>query len=112
MKLKNLFASERDYTQDPFALSDSGGCCGKHDFCIKNLALPSVQHPVEYYDDEELDVFKNRPSHSYSDEEIRQFAEILHTLWDSDLAGWMHSLRLREIELPDSLKDEVFLSLN
>ncbi|MCL1937124.1 MAG: phospholipase [Candidatus Azobacteroides sp.] len=112
MKLKKLFASELDYTQNPFATLDSEGCCGKHEFCIKNLLPPSTQHPVEYYEDEELDFFKNRPSDSYSGEEIEQFAEILHTLWESDIADWIHSLRLREIELPDPLKDEVILILN
>jgi len=112
MKLKNLFASELDYTQNPFASPDAEGCCGKHKLCIKNLKPSSVQQAVEYYDDEELDVFKNRPSNLYNDEEIEQFAEILHTLWKSDIVGWMFSLRLREIELPDSLQDEVILILN
>ena len=33
----------------------------------------------------------------------------LYTMQDIDVAGWVRSLQLRGIELPDDLKDEVFL---
>ncbi|MDR0863739.1 MAG: phospholipase [Candidatus Symbiothrix sp.] len=111
MKLKNLFASEPEPRRDPFSSLDSEVCCGKHIFCQKDLLLKAARHPVEYYDDEELDEFKNRPSDSYTEEETGQFAEILHTLWESDVPGWICSLQLRGIELPDELKDEVLLML-
>ena len=34
---------------------------------------------------------------------------VLYTMQDIDVAGWVRSLQLRGIELPDDLKDEVFL---
>jgi hypothetical protein len=112
MKLKNLFAPGSDDVKNPFASLDSEVCCGKHEFCRKEAMLQAFQNPVEYYDDEELDIFKNRSSDSYSGDEIEQFTEILHTLWEADVPGWINSLQLRGIELPDSLKDEVFLLLD
>jgi hypothetical protein len=112
MKLKNLFASDTEKVRDPFFQEASEGCCGKHKICQKDLALKKAQNPVEYFDDEELDVFKNRSSDSYNEEEIALFAEIFHTLWETDIPGWICSLQLREIELPSQLRDEVFLMLD
>jgi hypothetical protein len=109
MKLKDLFASDTTTARDPFAPLDSEVCCGRHKYCQKELLAKAAQNPIEYYDDEELDRFKNRPSDSYTEEEIEEFAGILHTLWETDVPGWVVSLQLRGIELPDALKDEVLM---
>ena len=37
------------------------------------------------------------------------FRDVLYTTLDVEVAGWIRSLQLRGIELPDDLKDEVFL---
>ena len=71
--------------------------------------LAAVSKDIEYYNDEELDVFKGRHSDSYSTAEIAEFGEVLYTLRSEEVAGWVRSLQLREIELPDPLKDEVLL---
>ena len=34
---------------------------------------------------------------------------ILYTMREDEVAGWVRSLQLRQVELPDELKDEVFL---
>lgn len=112
MKLRNLFQSDTRPPGDPFAREAEDGCCGQHEFCQKELLLQAAQHPVEYYDDEELDVFKGRSSDSYNDEETDLFADILHTMLPVDVSGWIVSLQIREIALPDSLKDTVLLLLN
>ncbi|MCC8145354.1 MAG: hypothetical protein LIO93_02715 [Bacteroidales bacterium] len=112
MKLKNLFATYKDNPGEAFPQEDSEVCCGAHEVCEKDLLAKASLNPVEYYDDEELDVFRGRSSDSYTEEESEQFADILHTMWESDVAGWIRSLQLRGIELPDNLKDEVFLILN
>jgi hypothetical protein len=68
-----------------------------------------VSKGVEYYDDEELDRFRGRPSDSYTDAEVEEFREVLYTCHEEEVAGWSRSLQLRGIELPDELKDELFL---
>jgi len=108
MKLKNLFQSDTRSSGDPFAREEPGTCCGRHAFCEEGLPV-DTSRPIEYYDDEELDVFAGHASDSYSGEEIEQFAEILHSMLDTDVAGWIYSLRLRGIELPDALREEVLL---
>ena len=84
-------------------------CCGQHQSCEKETLLAAVSKQIEYYDDEELDRFKGRPSDGYSEEEIEEFRDILYSMQEVDVAGWSRSLQLRGIELPDELKDELFL---
>jgi hypothetical protein len=103
MKLKNLFTSDTENTRDPFSSEDSGNCCGRHEICQKNQVRKAVQNPIEYYDDEELDIFKNRSPHSYTEDEVALFTEILHSMWKTDVPGWLASLQQRGIALPDKL---------
>ena len=84
-------------------------CCGQHQICEKESLLAAVSKQIEYYDDEELDRFKGRPSDGYSEEEIEEFRDILYSMQEVDVAGWSRGLQLRGIELPDELKDELFL---
>jgi hypothetical protein len=85
------------------------GCCGQHETCEKESLLAAVSREVEYYDDEELDAYRGRPSDAYSAAEVEQFQDILYTMHDDEVAGWVRSLQLRGVALPDDLKDEVLM---
>jgi hypothetical protein len=84
-------------------------CCGQHETCEKESLLAAVSKQIEYYNDEELDGFRGRKSDDYSPDEIDEFREILYTMRDDEVAGWVRSLQLRAVELPDELKDEVYM---
>ena len=84
-------------------------CCGQHEVCKKDSLLAAVSKGIEYYDDEELDRFRGRSSDNYTDAEVEEFREVMFTCQDDEVAGWCRSLQLRGIELPDELKDELFL---
>lgn len=84
-------------------------CCGQHETCEKDSLLAAVSREIEYYNDEELDRFRGTPADAYSAEETEEFREILYTMRDDEVAGWVRSLQLRAVELPDGIKDEVFL---
>jgi hypothetical protein len=86
-------------------------CCGAHEVCEKDSLLSAVSKQIEYYDDEELDSYKNIPADEYSEEAIEEFRNVFYTLKETEVAGWVRSLQLREIELPLELKDEVLLIL-
>lgn len=85
------------------------GCCGQHEICEKESLLAAVSKDVEYYEDEHLDAYRGRTSDSYSDEEVEEFQEVLFTMRNDEVAGWIRSLHLRQIELPDELKDDVIM---
>lgn len=93
----------------PEVVSVDAECCGQHETCERDSLLAAVSKGIEYYDDEELDRFRGRPSDSYIDEEVEEFREVMFTCKDDEVAGWCRSLQLRGIELPDELKDELFL---
>jgi len=84
-------------------------CCGQHETCEKESLLAAISKQIEYYNDEELDRFRGRASDAYSTDETEEFREILYTMREDEVAGWVRSLQLRAVELPDDLKDEVFM---
>jgi len=84
-------------------------CCGLHAVCEREKLMKAATNPVEYYDDEELDAYAGIPQDAYPPEAVREFEEVFYTLLKHDVAGWLHSLQLRGIELPDALKDEALL---
>lgn len=84
-------------------------CCGQHAVCEKESLLAAVSRQIEYYDDEELNRFKGRPADQYTADETDEFRDILYSMQEEDVAGWSRSLQLRGINLPDELKDELFL---
>ncbi len=84
-------------------------CCGQHEVCERDSLLAAVSKEIEYYDDEELDAWKGTPSQGYSEEQCAVFRNILYTMRSDEVAGWVRSLQLRGIELPDEVKDEVLL---
>lgn len=93
----------------PEVIDVDSECCGQHQICEKESLLAAVSKQIEYYDDEELDRFRGRPSDQYEEEEIEEFRDILYSMKDDEVAGWSRSLQLRGVELPDELKDELFL---
>ena len=84
-------------------------CCGQHEVCEKDSLLAALSKKIEYYDDEELDRFRGRQADEYSAAEADEFREVLYTMRPDEVAGWARSLQLRAVELPDEVKDEVYL---
>lgn len=84
-------------------------CCGQHETCERDSLLAAVSKSVEYYDDEELDRFQGTDPAAYDEAAIDEFREVLYTLKEVEVAGWLRSLQLRGVDLPDALKDEAFL---
>ena len=84
-------------------------CCGQHLICEKESLLAGASREIVYYDDEELDRYAGRPSDGYAIDEIGEFEDVFYTLAPGEVAGWIRSLQLRDISLPDALKAEVVL---
>lgn len=86
---------------------DCSSCDGTDDKCEQVCMMEAAVKGVEYYDDEELDRFRGRPSDQYTDEEVEEFAMVLYTMQPHEVKGWNRSLILREINLPNQIKDEL-----
>lgn len=87
-------------------------CCGQHEVCERDSLLAALSKQIEYYDDEELDAYAGRHSDAYSERETDQFREVFYSMQEDDVPGWVRSLQLRNVELPDGLKDEVVMVIN
>lgn len=84
-------------------------CCGAHEVCEKDSLLAALSKQIEYYNDEELDRFRGREGDEYTPEEADEFRDVLYTMRSDEVAGWVRSLQLRMVNLPNEVKDEVFL---
>ena len=108
-----LFSHKKGEDEEPLVEGVSCNTCnGDNSKCEQECMMEAATKETEYYDDEELDLFRGRPSDEYTDEEVEQFADVLYTMKPEEVSGWNRSLILRGINLPDQLKDEVvgFLS--
>ena len=102
---RNRRMPEEEPTVNPVDME----CCGQHEVCEKESMLAALSKQIEYYNDEELDRFRGRSSEAYSSDEIEEFREILYTMRSDEVAGWVRSLQLRGVEVPNGLKDEVLM---
>jgi hypothetical protein len=83
-------------------------CCGAHEVCEADSLLSSSDK-AEYYEDEELDLYQGREAGSYTDEQIEQFREVLFTLKEREVAGWLKSLQIRQVNPPEIIREEALM---
>ena len=102
---------EREATPPSINLGDSG-CCGAHEICERDSLIAAFAEEAEYFDDEELDRYAHRDSDCYDANEIDEFREVFYSVLDEEKPRWIRSLQMREISLPDQLKDEVLMFVN
>ncbi len=95
--------------QSPAQQQQPEECCGMHITCERDSLLASVSPQIEYYDDEELDAFKDYDPEEYTDVEIELFRDVLLTMRPDDIAGWARSLQLRNVPLPPVVRDELLM---
>ena len=83
-------------------------CCGRHLVCERESLL-TTKPEIVYYDDEELDRLAGVSPDNYSEQDLQDLNEVFTTLKSADVAGWLRSLQLRNITLPDSLREEALM---
>lgn len=108
-----LFSHRKDGHEEVVKTAPSCATCnGANDKCEQECMMEAATKEIEYYDDEELDAFRGRPSDSYTSQETDEFAGILYTMRPQEVRGWTRSLTLRGINLPDQIKDEVIMIID
>ena len=98
-------------TEETAPIEEDEECCGEHEVCEKGKIKRALRTDIEYFDDEELDRFRGTAPDEYDDEAVEEFREVLYTMHPSEIEDWLKSLELREVTLPDALKDELFMLL-
>ena len=97
-------------SEDIHCENQVSNACPSDCFCDNKTLQTLVNTEIIYFDDEELDAYKGRTE--YSEAEINQFQEVLFTLRPNEVADWLRSLELRDILLPEQLRDEVVMLIN
>lgn len=87
------------------------GQCGMSCFCDDEALMHAVKMEPEYFDDKELDTYKGVAANGYNERQINKFSEVLMMLRPEKTAGWLRSLDLRDIALPEPLKDETLIMM-
>lgn len=107
--ITTLFSKKKEGEPDVVmpTSGDCSSCDGTDDKCEQVCMMEAATREIEYYDDEELDRFRGRQSNQYTDEEAEEFANILYTMQPQEAKGWNRSLILREINVPNQIKDEL-----
>jgi len=103
---------ERETTPPSIDLSTDGGCCGAHEVCEKDSLIAAFTEKTEYFDDEDLDKFARRDSAKYTSPEVDEFRDVFYSVLDEEKPRWIRSLQMRDISIPDQLKDEVLMIVN
>lgn len=88
---------------------DCASCSGFDLSCEQNCMMEASTKPIEYFDDEELDRYKGRSSDSFTDEEAEEFRDIMVTMRPQEVRAWNRSLILREVSMPDQIKDDYIM---
>lgn len=107
------FFSQKGNEDNPSPINiqgDCSSCTGTGSRCEQECMMEAATKSIVYYDDEELDNYRGRPSDQYTDKETEAFAEVLETLKPEEVKAWGRSLILRGINMPNGIKDE-FMTL-
>lgn len=89
--------------------TDCSTCSGDDSKCEQTCMMEAAVKEIEYFDDEELDRFKGRASDDYTDDEAEEFREVMLTMQREEVKAWNRSLILREINMPDQVKDDYII---
>lgn len=99
------FVSESTHKEVKHTTEDCAeGGCGMRAICNGKEEVA-----FDYYEDEELDVFKGRLADDYTADEVNEFREVLTTLRGGEVAPWLNSLCARGISLPSSLRNQAIV---
>lgn len=104
MLIKVNRGREKKQVEETFSTPVSD-CCGAHEVCDFD-EIKADETRIEYYDDEELDEFKNINEKDYTGSQIEQFREVLYTLQTREIKYWLLSIERRKINLPSILISE------
>ena len=89
-------------------INENSECCGAHEVCDRdNLQITDVR--IEYFDDEELDTLAGITPEEFTKQEVDTVSEVFYSMKENDVAPWLKSLQLRDIQLPGFIREEAML---
>ncbi len=99
---------EGKVTSDSIDTTVDNECCGMHLVCERETLL-QTNAKIEYYDDEELDALAGISPENYTQKQYQAIRDVFDSLKEKDVPGWCRSIQLRNIELPQDIREEALL---
>jgi hypothetical protein len=103
--IASMFRKHKEVEDDQKVTARPSGCCGSHEVCESDI-LKLTSDEIIYFEDEELDRFKEVVPDLYKSEDIEEFRDVLYTLLPDDIMPWLESIEKRHILLPGILQQE------
>ena len=94
--------------QNDIVINENSECCGAHEVCERDN-LQIIDTKIEYFDDEELDTLAGISPDNFTKKQIESISEVFYSMHENDVAPWLRSLQLRNIQLPDFLREEALM---
>ena len=94
--------------QNDIVINENSECCGAHEVCERDN-LQIIDTKIEYFDDEELDTLAGISPDNFTKKQIESVSEVFYSMHENDVAPWLRSLQLRNIQLPDFLREEALI---
>ena len=94
--------------QNDIVINENSECCGAHEVCERDN-LQIIDTKIEYFDDEELDTLAGISPDNFTKKQIESVSEVFYSMQENDVAPWLRSLQLRNIQLPDFLREEALM---
>ena len=94
--------------QNDIVINENSECCGAHEVCERDN-LQIIDTKIEYFDDEELDTLAGISPDNFTKKQIESVSEVFYSMHENDVAPWLKSLQLSQIQLPDFLREEALM---
>ena len=94
--------------QNDIVINENSECCGAHEVRERDN-LQIIDTKIEYFDDEELDTLAGISPDNFTKKQIESVSEVFYSMHENDVAPWLRSLQLRNIQLPDFLREEALM---
>ena len=82
----------------------TGDACFGGAYCHVRRHLKAERNLPEYYEDEELDRFRGKKPDDYTEDETKEWREVLGTLRPEEVLGWVGSIHRRGLHIPTGLR--------
>lgn len=89
-------------------LNENPECCGAHEVCDRD-SLQIISPDIEYFDDEELDSLAGISPDDFTDKQVEAIENVFYSMQENDVSAWLKSLKLRNIQLPETIQEEALL---
>ena len=113
MRYLGKYREEKEGTPEAVELCGvTGSACYGGEYCHVHRHLKAERNLPAYFEDEELDRYRGRKPEDFSDDEAREWEEVLTTLRPKEVVEWVGSIHRRGLHIPAQLRPQLKSALS